>query len=117
MKKLVLSMILAAAVSGAMAGEKKEKAEAPAAAPANVVLSGTVIDHETSENLVGVKVELAGTNQVTYTDFDGNYSFENLRPGTYDVVASIVSYDKKCLSRIQVDASKNRVSISLDASN
>ncbi len=55
-------------------------------------LSGTVIDNQTGETLVGVEVVLEGTDQKTYSDFDGNFVFENVSEGKYEVTAKIVSY-------------------------
>lgn len=115
MKNLLFAMMLVFASSLAMAGEKKDKAEVKSAA--TVVLNGSVNDQITNEALVGVRVELVGTNQVSYTDFDGNYAFENLQPGIYEVTASYVSYETKKLEQITVNAEKSQVMISLKASN
>ena len=95
--------------------KKKDKAEAKPAA--TVELNGSVNDQNTNEALVGVRIELLGTDKVTYTDFDGNYAFENLQPGTYEVTASYVSYETKKLEHVAVNAEKNQVTISLKSSN
>lgn len=117
MKNLVLSLAMVLAVTVAMAGEKKDKEAVDANASATIMLSGSVIDQTTNEALVGVKVELEGTDQVTYTDFDGNYSFENVKPGTYNVSASYVSYEHKCMQNVTVSPSNQEVAISLKSSN
>ncbi|MFV0365844.1 MAG: carboxypeptidase-like regulatory domain-containing protein [Mangrovibacterium sp.] len=92
MKTLFLSAVLffagIAANASEVNNEKKETAKADV-----TELSGVVLDQETNEALVGVKVELEGTGKVVYTDFDGNYTFKNVEPGNYDVVASFVSYE------------------------
>ncbi len=105
------------AVTVAMAGEKIDNETVEAKANAAVMLNGSVIDQTTHEALVGVKVELEGTNQVTYTDFDGNYSFENVKPGTYNVAASYVSYEKKYMQNVTVSPSNKELEISLKSSN
>ena len=105
------------AVTIAMAGEKKDKEAVELNVSATTVLSGSVIDQTTNEALVGVKIELEGTSKVVYTDFDGNYTFENVKPGTYNLTATYVSYDKKCMEDISVNPSKNNVIISLKSSN
>ncbi|WP_163715147.1 carboxypeptidase-like regulatory domain-containing protein [Mangrovibacterium lignilyticum] len=117
MKNLVLSMLMVFAVSVAMAGEKKDKEAVEANANATTMLNGSVIDQTTNEALVGVKVQLEGTNKVAYTDFDGNYAFENIKPGTYKVTATYVSYEKKCMEDVSVNPSENQVMISLKSSN
>lgn len=117
MKNLVLSLMMVFAVTFAMANNSKDNKTVEANANATIVLSGSVIDQTTNEALVGVKVELEGTNQVTYTDFDGNYAFENVKPGTYNVAASYVSYDKKNMENVTVSPSNKELRISLKSTN
>lgn len=59
------------------------------------VLQGEVIDMGNSENLSGVRVSIAGSNLVTYTDRDGKFIFENLPLGEITLEFSLVSFDKK----------------------
>jgi protocatechuate 3,4-dioxygenase beta subunit len=117
MKNLVLSLMLVFAVTVAMASEKKDKESVEANVSATMALSGSVVDQTTNEALVGVKIELEGTGQVTYTDFDGNYTFEHIKPGTYNVSASYVSYEKTWLQNVTVSPSNQEVEISLKSSN
>ena len=118
MKNLFLSMLMVFAVTVAMADQKENKNTAEAQTTvSSAMLSGSVTDQNTNESLVGVKIELEGTEQVTYTDFDGNYRFENVKPGTYAVTASYVSYDKTSLKKVVVNPSENQVMISLKSSN
>jgi len=63
-----------------------------------VSLSGLIKDLTTGEALAGVKVTVDETSDFVYTDFDGNFSFDNLLPGSYQITASYISYknaDKK----------------------
>ncbi len=117
MKNICLALIMVFAVSIASAAGKKEKKEVELPVNQPVMVTGTVIDQSTNEALVGVKIELEGTDQVTYTDFDGNYSFEDVKPGTYSITASYVSYDEKSLENVTVMPSNNKVEISLKSSN
>lgn len=117
MKNLFLTLLMALVMTVAMASEKKDKEAVESNASATTVLSGSVIDQQTNEALVGVKVELKGTNKVVYTDFDGNYSFENVKPGTYKLTASYVSYERKCLEEVSVNPQENEMIISLKSSN
>jgi len=70
-------------------------------------LSGTVIDNNTGETLVGVEVVLEGTNQKTYSDFDGNFVFENVSQGEYEITAKIVSYKDSKKEDIQITSKKD----------
>ena len=65
-------------------------------------LSGHVKDLNTGESLAGVVVEIEGTNIKTYTDFDGNFIIKNLKPGTYNVVASFISYKNSLIENMDI---------------
>ena len=54
-----------------------------------------VSDKVSGEYLTGVKVRLKGSDIVEYTDFDGQFSFNNLKPGKYTVDVEFISYDSK----------------------
>ena len=57
-------------------------------------LSGTITDADTGEPLLGVTVLVQGTNKGTVSDFDGNYTINNLDPGDYVVELSYTGYSK-----------------------
>jgi hypothetical protein len=52
--------------------------------------------------LTGVNVRIVEEDIVAYTDFDGEFTFGNLAPGTYTIETSLVSYE---CEEIQVTAS------------
>jgi iron complex outermembrane receptor protein len=54
-------------------------------------ITGTITDAVTKERLIGANVLVEGSNTGTATDIDGNYTL-NVRPGTYKIVVSYVSY-------------------------
>ena len=66
-------------------------------------MTGKVIDMATGETLAGVTVELDGTGKSVFSDFDGNFTFENLKPGEYNLILSLISYEK---NETKVDLSK-----------
>jgi hypothetical protein len=113
MKKLMigfLSIMLAVAVT---ANEKEGKTAVNSDNTATVALSGTVLDSNSGELLVGVEVKIEGTDTKTYTDFDGNFTFDNMKPGEYKLVANYISY-KKCTETLKVDGKENQVKIKLE---
>lgn len=55
-------------------------------------ISGKVADKQTGENLAGVLLSIKDTGIKVYTDFDGNFSFENIEPGTYTIEVNYISY-------------------------
>lgn len=117
MKRFILGSLLVFTLGLVMASEKEAKVENSATTQKSGVLNGSVTDQTTAEALVGVRVELLGTNQVSYTDFDGNYSFKNLSPGTYKLAASYVSYQTKQVGQVTVRTNKQVVAIRLKPSD
>ncbi len=58
---------------------------------------GTIQDGETAEPLAGAHVFLASRLQGTTTDANGQFVIENVLPGSYKVVASIIGYDSESI--------------------
>jgi len=78
-------------------------------------VSGKVIDRQTGESLAGVLVVLKNSNIRVYSDLDGNFTFENIEPGTYTVEASLISYSADELKDVVCDAGKEtRLTIEID---
>jgi hypothetical protein len=79
-------------------------------------MTGKVVDKITGETLAGVMVSLDGTDKYVFSDFDGNFTFENLKPAEYDLTLSLISYEK---SEFTVDLSKckEEVKIKLETVN
>jgi len=78
----------------------------------NTTISGQVIDMNTGESLVGVKIMIKGTTLKSYTDFDGNFEVKNLQSGTYDLVVSMISYRKSLIENLN-SAGNNNLNIKL----
>ncbi len=95
----------------------EENPAMPVSAPLTVTVSGTVSDSQTGETLVGVQVELEGTTQKTYTDFDGNFAFENVAPGEYNISASYISYEQKKIEKQTIDIFSSSLKVALTPVN
>jgi len=67
-------------------------------------ITGTVIDKQTGESLVGVNVIITGTQNGTASDVDGHYTISNLQPGNYSITATYISFAKKTITGIKVKA-------------
>lgn len=81
-------------------------------------IEGKVLDLNTGEALAGVAISINESEQVVYTDIDGNYSIENLAPGTYELVASFISYKNSLIEDVELDADKYKeIIIHLQSSN
>jgi len=68
------------------------------------IVSGQVIDLQTGEALVGVAVTVDGTDVKTYTDFDGNFKINGLAPGTYNLIATYISYKNSLVENINIES-------------
>jgi hypothetical protein len=115
MKKIVFVFILTLAVIAVNADEKENKTAIDTDNAATIVLAGSVTDVNSGESLVGVEVKLEGTDLKTYTDFDGNFTFSNVRPGEYKVVASYISYNS-AMEMLEAGKNKNELELKLQPS-
>ncbi len=88
-------------------GSTKEKNGNDALKTATI-LKGKVTDRLSGEELAGVKVRLAGTDLETFTGFDGEFRFENLVPGSYELEISLVSYRKALSEKLDLKPGESR---------
>jgi hypothetical protein len=74
-------------------------------------LKGKVVDN--SESLTGVKVTIDNKETVVYTDFDGNFSLENVPVGLHKIELSLITYQNK---EVEIDLTQeNQIEIKLEA--
>ena len=66
-------------------------------------VSGTVIDSQTKNPLIGANVLLEGTSQGAATNSDGRYSIQQIEPGDYTIIVSYMGY-KTLKTPISIDA-------------
>lgn len=78
-------------------------------------ISGKIVDKKTGEELIGVTILVEGTSSGAVTDFDGKYLIQNLKPGTYNLAISYVSYTKKIVKDVVVKAGEaTSINVSLE---
>lgn len=83
----------------------------------NGKISGTVIDAETGNPLVGTNVLVVGTSLGASTDADGNYNILSVPVGTYSVKALFIGYTDLTYENIKVNSDiTTRLSFSLSTS-
>jgi hypothetical protein len=70
----------------------------------NSSIEGVVSDKANSEALIGTTVVIDGTTLGTTTDINGHFFLSNLKPGSYDLKISYVSYDTKVIKAVKVQA-------------
>ncbi|MFH0992169.1 MAG: TonB-dependent receptor [bacterium] len=77
-------------------------------------IGGTINDSQTAEPLTGATIMLQGTFLGAVSDGKGEYRIDNIPPGSYTVVASMVGYEKKSSLRILVrSGEKTQLDVSL----
>ncbi len=72
-------------------------------AQSSAKITGTVVDSETGETLIGVNVVIDGTIKGTATDIDGRYTIRNVEPGTYTLVVSYLSFSTQRITGVVVE--------------
>jgi hypothetical protein len=104
MKKVVLLIIVTLlALNNINAKGKIEQDMVVEIAISDNKLNGVVLDKQTNESLAGVAVYVAG--QKAYTDFDGNFTFNNVSKGKLEVKISMISYQDQTIT---VDTNKHK---------
>ncbi|MCB0556030.1 MAG: TonB-dependent receptor [Phaeodactylibacter sp.] len=73
-----------------------------AQAYAQGTVQGTVTD-EKGEPLIGATILLVGSSKGTATDFEGNYTLENVSPGTQELLASYTGFSDKKMTVNVID--------------
>ncbi|MBN2486359.1 MAG: carboxypeptidase regulatory-like domain-containing protein [Bacteroidales bacterium] len=76
-------------------------------------VKGIVIDKITGETLVGVKVVIEGIEHEVYTDFDGRFEFTGIKPGKYNVICNLVTYQGARVEKISIDGNSCQKQITL----
>ena len=66
----------------------------------NTVIKGNVIDKSTGETLSGVFIKLVGTDLTAYSDLEGKFEFNNIKPGKYEITTSYISYENISVEEI-----------------
>jgi hypothetical protein len=77
--------------------------------PKSFSINGKVTDK--TESLTGVKVILDNQELTVYTDFDGNFTIDNVLEGEHTLSFSYVTYDNKIITINPSGASKVEVEL------
>jgi hypothetical protein len=102
-KVLSLAVVLAVFLSVAYATDTpKDKSTV-----ATTSIVGTVVDKTTGESLAGVSVTIEGTELTAYTDFEGQFKFNDIIPGEYTIKSNMISY-KSGITEIKADLTDHK---------
>ncbi len=120
MKKIISFAVLVLLVGSVIAGtEGKQKGDSDSPKTTEVTtisVLGQVTDIQSGEVLAGVEVMIEGTDMKAFTDFDGNFKIDNVKPGNYNLVASLISYKKSLLEEYTLSNDNKPIEIKLEIS-
>ncbi|MGE5458173.1 MAG: carboxypeptidase-like regulatory domain-containing protein, partial [Methanococcaceae archaeon] len=71
-------------------------------------LEGKVVDAKTKEDLPGVNVVIQGTYYGTVSDVKGQFSLNNVTPGTYTVKVSFIGYKNLQFTAVKIEPGKTK---------
>lgn len=81
-------------------------------------ISGKIVDFNNQEGLAGVAVKIVGTNDVIYTDFDGNFFIDNILANSeVRLQVNYISYNSVVIDNLKLSSLSNAVKISLSKAN
>lgn len=69
-------------------------------------IKGKLTDSKTQEPLIGANVVLEGASRGAATDIEGEFVIEKVPAGTYTILISYVSYEKKSIPNVVVEQDK-----------
>lgn len=72
----------------------------------NGTIGGVVTDGKTNETIVGANVTIQGTQVGTATDVDGRFTISNIKPGSYSLVVSFITYKSHVIPDVVVESGK-----------
>ncbi|NOU48826.1 MAG: TonB-dependent receptor [Bacteroidales bacterium] len=66
----------------------------PFSISAQITLSGKIINQSNGSTLEGAQLRLKKSNQTTVSDVNGEFRFENMKPGHYEMIVSHLGFTK-----------------------
>jgi outer membrane receptor protein involved in Fe transport len=70
----------------------------------NGSITGVVTDAKTGEAVIGANAVIQGTTVGAATDLEGKFTINNLKPGTYDLAVSFITYKTHVLKAVVVES-------------
>lgn len=72
----------------------------------NGTIKGKIVDAKSTEPIIGANVVIEGTTVGAASDLDGQFQINNVRPGTYNIVVSFVTYKTQTVNAVVVEGGK-----------
>ena len=108
---LVRSMLTAATALAILAGTVTEVRAQQSVGR----ISGTIVDAETGDSLIGATVMVVGQELGAMADLEGAFLIRNVPAGRHTVLVSMIGYGQKRVTEIQVDPGQvSRIDIAVE---
>ena len=72
----------------------------------NGSIGGQILDVRTKEAIIGANAVIQGTTVGAATDIEGNFTINNVKPGTYTLVITYVTYKTQTITDVVVESGK-----------
>jgi len=72
----------------------------------NGTISGVVTDAQSKDPVIGASVLIQGTQVGTMTDIEGKFTIPNVKPGTYSLSISFITYTTNVIPDVVVESGK-----------
>lgn len=69
-------------------------------------ITGVITDAKTNETIIGANVVIQGTSVGAATDIEGKFTINNVKPGTYSLSVSFITYKTHTVPDVVVEAGK-----------
>lgn len=112
MKKVIFVFVLVLGLANVNATEPENN---PKKLKSTNQIEGSITDHLTGEALAGVCLKLEGSDKKTYSDLKGNFKFESITPGTYNIEVEYVSYKDITLKSVSASSSDVKLKVELES--
>ena len=69
---------------------------------AQAILSGSVVDEANNDPIPGAIIQIQGLQEITYTDINGEFSFQDLPVSLVNVTVETIGYNAKTQFEVQL---------------
>ena len=114
MKKVIILTAVIFFQIASFAGNGNDGKNKPRANAETTRISGIVVDANSNEALAGVAVKILNTGEIVYTDFDGNFSVDNMPAGQkIQLQVNYISYNSVKITDLNAAYPASTVKVSL----
>ena len=72
------------------------------------VLKGTVVDKGTGETLPNASISIVGSYYQGMTDFSGDFTILDIKPGTYSVKVQFIGYQPTLVNGVKIKGGQTK---------